>query len=101
MPIRPDFWAATKSAGQHYNSGMAPSGRKPKPPGQAVTRHPHSYGWIDIEQVPVNGPKLPPRRRDNSPWPNGIAEKWRAWASMPHCGAVGFDFASGAAGVAG
>lgn len=25
-----------------------------------------------------------PRRRDGNPWLNGIAEKWRAWASMPH-----------------
>ena len=64
---------------------MAPSGRRPKPAGQAVTRHPRAYGWIDVEPVPFNGPKLPPRRRDGSPWPNGIAAKWRAWASMPHC----------------
>jgi hypothetical protein len=63
---------------------MAPSGRKPKAAGQAVTRHARAYGWIDIEQVPFNGPKLTPRRRDGSPWPNGIAEKWRAWAWMPH-----------------
>jgi hypothetical protein len=63
---------------------MAPSGRKPKPAGRAVTRHARAYDWIDVEQVPFNGPKLPPRRRDGSPWPNGIAEKWRAWASMPH-----------------
>ena len=56
---------------------MAPSGRRPKPAGQAVTRHARAYGWIDVEQVPFNGPKLPPRRRDGSPWPNGIAEKWR------------------------
>jgi hypothetical protein len=43
---------------------MAPSGRKPKPAGQAVTRHARGYGWIDIAQVPFKGPKLPPRRRD-------------------------------------
>jgi len=63
---------------------MAPTGRKPKPPGVAVTRHARTYGWIDVEQVPFTGPKLPPRRRDGSPWPPGIAEKWKAWASMPH-----------------
>jgi hypothetical protein len=34
--------------------------------------------------VAFNGPKLPPRRRDGNSWPNGIAEKWAAWASMPH-----------------
>ena len=64
---------------------MAPSGRKPKPRGEAVTRHARAYDWIEVEQVPFNGPKLPPRRRDGSPWPTGIAEKWTAWASMPHC----------------
>jgi hypothetical protein len=64
---------------------VAPRGAKPKPPGQAVTRNPRVHGWIDVEQVPFKGPKLPPRRRDGSPWPNGIAEKWKAWASMPHC----------------
>ena len=51
--------------------------------GEAVTRHPPAYGWIDIEQVRFKGPKLPPRRRDGSPWPDGIAGKWHAWASMP------------------
>ena len=30
--------------------------------------------------------RTPPHRRDGSPWPDGIAEKWAAWASMPHCG---------------
>ena len=34
--------------------------------------------------MPFSGPKLPPCRRDGSPWPNGIAAKWRASASMPH-----------------
>jgi hypothetical protein len=63
---------------------MAPRGQRPKPPGQARTRSPRAHGWIDIEQVAFNGPKLPLRRRDGSPWPNGIAAKWRAWASMPH-----------------
>jgi hypothetical protein len=63
---------------------MAPSGRKPKPAGQAVTRHQRSYGWIDVEQVPFKGLALSPHRRDGSPWPNGIASKWRAWSRMPH-----------------
>lgn len=67
-----------------YNRRVAPRGAKPKPPGQAVTRNPRAYGWIDVDQTPFNGPKLPPRRRDGSPWPDGIAAKWRAWASMPH-----------------
>ena len=35
--------------------------------------------------MPFNGPELPPCRSNGSPWPHGIAAKWRAWASMPHC----------------
>jgi hypothetical protein len=64
---------------------MAPSGRKPKPDGQAVTRHARAYGWIDVDPTPFDGgPKLPARRRDGSPWPSWIRQKWEAWRKMPH-----------------
>jgi hypothetical protein len=64
---------------------MAPSGRKPKPDGQAVTRQRPTYGWIEVDPARfTGGPKLPPRRRDGSPWPGWIRQKWEAWRSMPH-----------------
>ena len=31
---------------------MPVSGRKPKPQGQAVTRHPQSYEWTEVPNVP-------------------------------------------------
>jgi hypothetical protein len=65
---------------------MAPSGRKQKPAGQAVTRHPRAYGWLEVPDVPfTGGPKLPRRRCDGTAWPKGSAERWAAWSSMPHC----------------
>ena len=64
---------------------MAPRGRKPKPPGQAVTRHAHTYPWIDVPDVPFTSRKLPARRRDGSTWPAFAREVWAAWSSMPHC----------------
>ena len=30
------------------------------------------------------GSVLPKRRRSSGPWPEGVAEKWDAWSSMPH-----------------
>jgi hypothetical protein len=64
---------------------MAPSGRKPKPPGQAVTRHSHAYDWIDVDPTPFDGgPALPSRRRDGSSWPSWIKPQWDTWRTMPH-----------------
>jgi hypothetical protein len=64
---------------------MAPRGPRPKPRGQARNRMPLTHGWIDVPNTRfADGPQLPPRRRDGSTWPNGIAEKWAAWSSMPH-----------------
>jgi hypothetical protein len=63
---------------------MAPSGRKPKPRGQAVTRHPRAHGWIDVDPTPFDGPKLPAHRRDGTPWPRWVRGTWDAWRTMPH-----------------
>jgi hypothetical protein len=62
---------------------MAPRGRKQKP--YAVTRHRPVYGWIEVDPARFDGgPKLPARRRDGSPWPSWIRQKWEAWRTMPH-----------------
>ncbi|MBI3214732.1 MAG: hypothetical protein HYZ38_12970 [Mycobacterium sp.] len=63
---------------------MAPSGRKPKPPGQAVTRHQPAHGWIEVDPTPFDGPNLPAHRRDGTPWPESARDTWEAWRTMPH-----------------
>lgn len=63
---------------------MAPSGRRPKPSGHAVTRHPRAYDWVDVVAEPFDGPPLPRVRRDGSPWPEWARESWEAWRTMPH-----------------
>jgi hypothetical protein len=63
---------------------MAPSGRRPKPPGHAVTRHSRTYGWIDVDSTPFDGPMLPAHRRNGTPWPDWTHEMWDAWRTLPH-----------------
>jgi hypothetical protein len=64
---------------------MAPSGRRPKPDGHAVTWHLRAYGWIDVDPSPFDGDRaLPPYPRDGSPWPCWVKTRWDAWQSMPH-----------------
>jgi hypothetical protein len=64
---------------------MAPSGRRPKPRGQAVTRHPRAYDWVEVDPAPFDGgPSLPARRRDGTAWPEWTQATWDAWRTMPH-----------------
>lgn len=76
---------------------MAMPGRKPKPPGEAVTRHKPVHDWTEVENVPFEGgPDLPELRSDGRRWPARTREKWDAWRAMPHCvlwGSAEWDFA--------
>lgn len=64
---------------------MPARGAKPKPPGQAVTRH-KPLDWTEVPDVPfTGGPKLPAMRRSGKPWPDACKRKWAAWSTMPHC----------------
>lgn len=66
---------------------MPPAGRRPKPPGHAVTRH-QALEWSEVPDVPFkNGPPCPVRKFGSTgkPWPEGIKERWAVWSSMPHC----------------
>ncbi len=61
-----------------------PVTRRPKPPGQAVNRHP----VLEFTEVPnrpfSKAPKLGPRA-SGKPWPMAAIRKWKAWSRMPHC----------------
>lgn len=76
---------------------MPVSGRKPKPQGQAVTRHKPTHDWTEVENVPFEGgPDLPQWRADGRQWPDRTRAKWDAWRSMPHCklwGPAEWDYA--------
>lgn len=76
---------------------MPVGGAKPKPAGQAVTRHAQTYDWTEVEDVPfADGPKLPRTRVNGQPWMKRTKDKWAAWSSMPHCklwGPAEWDFA--------
>lgn len=76
---------------------MPPTGAKPKPAGQAVTRHKQVHDWTDVEDVPFeDGPDLPERRCNERAWDARTRKKWDAWRSMPHCklwGEAEWDFA--------
>ena len=76
---------------------MPVTGRKPKPPGQAVTRHAQTHDWVEVEDVPFeDGPGLPDSRSDGRPWPGRTRDKWDAWRRMPHAklwGPAEWDFA--------
>jgi len=63
---------------------MPARGAKPKPPGQAVTRH-AGLDWTEVPDVPfTGGPQLRPNRRNGKPWPEAAKRKWAAWSTMPH-----------------
>jgi hypothetical protein len=73
---------------------MAVSGAKPKPPGQAVTRHKPLHDWSEVENRPhVGGPKLPIRyvpdpetgKAIRVAWPKPTLAWWAVIKAMPHC----------------
>ena len=65
---------------------MPVGGRKPKPEGQAVTRHKQRYDWTEVDDTPFSGGRRLPRQRVNGqPWMKATKDKWTAWSSMPHC----------------
>lgn len=65
---------------------MAVTGRKPKPAGQAVTRHKQIHDWVEIPNVPYrSAPKLPERQPGGAAWPAQTKRWWRVISSMPHC----------------
>ena len=67
---------------------MAITGRPPKPPGQAVTRHASSTTWVEVEDRPYKGPvpALPQRVPGfECAWPRRTRSVWAAWSRMPHC----------------
>ncbi|AER47555.1 hypothetical protein DS6A_1 [Mycobacterium phage DS6A] len=71
---------------------MPVTGRPPKAPGQAVTRHAQQHDWIEIEDVPFEGgPALDPEAAPAClpGWPRRTLAKWEAWRTMPHCGLWG------------
>lgn len=76
---------------------MALAGRKPKPAGQAVTRHKLTHEFVDVPNVRfAGGPDLPQKRQDGSAWPARTRAKWESWRSMPHAvlwGAEEWDWA--------
>jgi hypothetical protein len=74
---------------------MPVSGRKPKPPGEAITRHAQQFEWIEVEDVPFAGPvpiRLPASRpilvlgeaRD-VPIHGFTKRWWKTISHMPHC----------------
>jgi hypothetical protein len=64
---------------------MPVGGRRPKPPGQAVTRNPRLYGWTKVENTPnTSGPRLPSRCRNGQARPAYVRARWDAWRRIPH-----------------
>lgn len=63
---------------------MPVAGRKPKPEGQAVTRHAQVHDWTEVVNTPFAGdvPDLPDREAG---WSARTLQKWQAWSQMPHC----------------
>lgn len=74
---------------------MPVTGRKPKPAGQARTRHKSSIDWTEVEDKPFDGPRpeLPKKRRivlqfgQTKDLPlHAMTKQWWAKVSrMPHC----------------
>ncbi len=64
---------------------MPVTGRKPKPQGQAVTRHQPTTEWTDVVNVPfTDAPKLPRSQPDGRPWPAWTKRWWAVVSTMPH-----------------
>lgn len=74
---------------------MAVAGRKLKPEEERRNRHAPSHEWIEVENVPYDGPApLLPQRWGVDPeegvkvrlsWPPRTRNWWRVISSMPHC----------------
>lgn len=60
---------------------MAVAGRKPKPDGQKVNRHPLGHDWVEVDDVAYRGPR--------PQLPRKLPAETRAWwadiSTMPHC----------------
>ncbi|MCL2653259.1 MAG: hypothetical protein FWD63_05680 [Propionibacteriaceae bacterium] len=64
---------------------MPVTGRKPKPAGQAVTRHPLQHDFVEVEDRPNPHPRrLPAKRPSGGDWPAETKTWWQAVAAMPH-----------------
>lgn len=62
------------------------AGRKPKPEGQAVTRHKSAIDWTEVPNVPFADPvPLPDLRPNGSPWSATTKRWWDTISTMPHC----------------
>lgn len=60
---------------------MAVTGRKPKPPGQAVNRVKSQIDWREVPNVPFEGgPDLP-----SGGWSGFTVQWWDTVRTMPHC----------------
>lgn len=73
---------------------MPVAGRKPKPEGQAVTRHKPTHDWTEVDDVPYDGPRpeLPEKRTVMTQFgPQDVALRemtkvwWESASTMPHC----------------
>lgn len=65
---------------------MGMAGRKPKPDGQARTRHKATHDQTEVPNVPfADGPKLPKYRPDGEAWPPATRKWWKSVSTMPHC----------------
>lgn len=65
---------------------MPITGRKPKPQGQAVTRHKPVHDWTEVIDTPFHGGhRLPPKMPNGKPWPTQTMRWWRVISTMPHC----------------
>jgi hypothetical protein len=63
---------------------MPIGGARPKPPGQAVTRH-KPLEWDEVPNVPFRKGQQCPQRKGVKSWPEGCRERWAIWSTMPHC----------------
>jgi hypothetical protein len=62
------------------------AGRKPKPDGQAITRHKPTHDWTEVVDVPFSGaPKLPTKMPNGMTWPAWTRRWWAVVSVMPHC----------------
>ena len=65
---------------------MPVTGRKPKPAGQAVTRHKPTHDWTEVVDQPyTEGPELPETKPNGDPWSSATRRWWDTVRSMPHC----------------
>ncbi|GAA4685620.1 hypothetical protein GCM10023215_21050 [Pseudonocardia yuanmonensis] len=61
---------------------MGVTGRKPKPPGQAVNRNKPTHDWTEVPRIPFEGgPDLP---EGGVAWPAATVRWWDSVRRMPH-----------------